>query len=203
MQTIGTISGDGVALQAIGTISGDGVALQAIRTISGDGVALQTIGTIGGNGVALQAIGTVSGDGVALQTIGTISGDGVALQAIGTISRNSVLIQTIRAISGDHRVSWRGGESVYCENRESDAEKSLAFHDGVLRGVVGWYGADVTPGIFYENFIDVMVNIDANDDCQNPRARALQHLHRAPDRLNRPGRLADRRAVGALQRQLE
>jgi hypothetical protein len=30
-------------------------------------------------------------------------------------------------------------------------------------GVVGWYGADVTPWIFYENFIDVMVNIDSND----------------------------------------
>jgi hypothetical protein len=55
------------------------------------------------------------------------------------------------------------GESVNGEDRESDAEKSLAFHDGVLRGVVGWYGADVTPGIFYENFIDVMVNIDSND----------------------------------------
>jgi hypothetical protein len=39
----------------------------------------------------------------------------------------------------------------------------LAFHDGVLRGVVGWYGADVTPEIFYENFIAVMMNIDSND----------------------------------------
>jgi len=28
---------------------------------------------------------------------------------------------------------------------------------------MGWYGADVTPQIFYENFIEVMVNIDAND----------------------------------------
>ena len=137
MQTIGTISGDGVALQAIGTISGDGVALQTIRTISGDGVALQTIGTI--------------------------SGDGVALQTIRTICRNSVLVQTIRAVGGDHRVGRGSGESVNGEDRESDAEKSLAFHDGVLRGVVGWYGADVTPGIFYENFIDVMVNIDSND----------------------------------------
>jgi hypothetical protein len=33
---------------------------------------------------------------------------------------------------------------------------------------MGWYGADVTPWIFYENFIGVMVNIDAND-----RSRAL------------------------------
>jgi hypothetical protein len=60
-------------------------------------------------------------------------------------------------------VGWGSGESVNGEDRESDAEKSLAFHEGVLRGVVGWYGADVTPRIFYENFIDVMVNIDSND----------------------------------------
>jgi hypothetical protein len=34
----------------------------------------------------------------------------------------------------------------------------------VCSGVLmGWYGADVTPGIFYENFIEVMVNIDGND----------------------------------------
>jgi hypothetical protein len=30
---------------------------------------------------------------------------------------------------------------------------------------MGWYGADVTPWIFYENFIGVMVNIDGNDGC--------------------------------------
>jgi hypothetical protein len=40
------------------------------------------------------------------------------------------------------------GKSVSCENRESDAEKDLAFHDGVLRGVVVWYGGDVTPRSF-------------------------------------------------------
>ncbi|WP_409519667.1 hypothetical protein, partial [Pseudomonas sp.] len=115
------------------------------------------------DGVAFQAIGTISSDGVALQAIGTISSDGVALQAIRAISGDSVLIQVIRAVCGDHGVRRGGGESVNCENRESDAEKSLAFHDGVLRGVVGWYGADVTPGIFYENFIAVMVNIDVSD----------------------------------------
>jgi hypothetical protein len=36
------------------------------------------------------------------------------------------------------------------------------------KGVVGWYGANVTPWIFYENFIDVMVNIDGID-----RARGM------------------------------
>jgi hypothetical protein len=45
-------------------------------------------------------------------------------------------------------VSRRSGESVNCKNRESDAEKDLAFHDGVLRGVVVWYGGDVTPRSF-------------------------------------------------------
>ncbi|CAI8903426.1 hypothetical protein EMIT0P171_30277 [Pseudomonas sp. IT-P171] len=55
------------------------------------------------------------------------------------------------------------GKSVNCKNRESDAEDGLAFHDRVLRGVVGWYGANVTPRIFYENFIDVMVTIDGID----------------------------------------
>ncbi|KAA0959650.1 hypothetical protein FQ185_26265 [Pseudomonas sp. ANT_H12B] len=29
------------------------------------------------------------------------------------------------------------------------------------------YGADVTPRIFYENFIDVMVNIDRSDGTGN------------------------------------
>jgi hypothetical protein len=36
----------------------------------------------------------------------------------------------------------------------------MSVCSGVL--LVG-YGADVTPGIFYENFIDVMVTIDGND----------------------------------------
>jgi hypothetical protein len=60
-------------------------------------------------------------------------------------------------------VNRGSGESVNCKNRESDAEDSLAFHEGVLRGVVVGSGADVTPRIFYENFIAVMVNIDGND----------------------------------------
>jgi hypothetical protein len=59
-------------------------------------------------------------------------------------------------------------KSVNSEYRKSDAEDGLAFHDRVLRGVLGWYGADVTPRIFYENFIDVMVTIDASDVCRNP-----------------------------------
>ncbi|PNB75127.1 hypothetical protein C1X64_05730 [Pseudomonas sp. GW456-E7] len=42
----------------------------------------------------------------------------------------------------------------------------------VCSGVLmGWYGADVTPWIFYENFIELMVTIDAvngsNTACIN------------------------------------
>ncbi|WP_460145273.1 hypothetical protein [Pseudomonas sp. S2_A02] len=53
----------------------------------------------------------------------------------------------------------------------------MVMCSGVL--LVG-YGADVTPRIFYENFIDVMVNIDADDDYNDGPvgliAKALLHL---------------------------
>ncbi|MGJ7516730.1 hypothetical protein ACSFE6_20680 [Pseudomonas baetica] len=39
----------------------------------------------------------------------------------------------------------------------------MAFHDRVLQGVVGWYGADVTPQDFLENLIEVIANIDGID----------------------------------------
>ncbi|MHA6129636.1 hypothetical protein ACX3YD_26225 [Pseudomonas fluorescens group sp. PF-1] len=189
VQTIGTIGSDGVALQTIRAIGSNGVALQTIRAIGGDGIALQTIRAIGSNGVALQAIRAIGGDGVALQAIRAIGGNGVALQAIRAIGSNGVALQAVGAISshpildqaigatfrhatfnqairaafGDDRLSRGSGESVYCKNRESDAEKSLAFHGGVLRVLLGGYGADVTPRNFYENFIGMMVNIDGID----------------------------------------
>jgi hypothetical protein len=102
------------------------------------------------------------------QFVGTTFGHTILDQAIGTTLSHTAFNQTIRAAFSDHRLSGGSGESVNGENRESDAEKGLAFHDGVLRGVMGWYGADVTPGIFYENFIEMMVNIDGND-----RTRAI------------------------------
>ncbi len=86
-------------------------------------------------------------------------------QTIRTPFSHTTFNQPIRAAFSDQGVSGSSGKSVNCENRESDAEKGLAFHDRVLRGVVGWYGADLTPRIFYENFIDVMVTIDASDVC--------------------------------------
>ena len=143
-------SSDVVAVQTIGTIGGDGVALQAIRAIGSNGLALQAVRAIGSDGVALQAIRAIGSNGVALQAIRAIGGDGVALQAI-------------RTAFGDDRLSRGSGESVHCKNRESDAEKSLTFHGGVLRVLLGGYGADVTPRNFYENFIGMMVNIDGID----------------------------------------
>jgi hypothetical protein len=156
-------SGDSVALQAVGAIGGDGVALQAVGAIGGDGVALQAVGAIGSDGVALQAVGTIGSDGVALQAIRTIGSDAILDQAIRTTLGHPAFNQTIRATFSHDRLNRGSGKSVNCENRESDAEEGLAFHDRVLRGVVVWYGADVTPWIFLENFIDVMVNIDAID----------------------------------------
>jgi len=58
----------------------------------------------------------------------------------------------------------------------------------VCSGVLmGWYGADVTPRIFYENFIDVMVNIDGIDSpCESLHAGVMVQ---SSDRTGR----ADRR----------
>jgi hypothetical protein len=172
-------SGDSVALQAVGAIGGDGVALQAVGTIGSDGVALQAVGTIGGDGVALQAVGAIGGDGVALQAIRTIGCDAILDQAIRTTLGHSAFNQTIRATFSDNRLNRGSGKSVNCENRESDAEEGLAFHDRVLRGVVGWYGADVTPRIFLENFIEVMVNIDAIDRGRSRPLVSVMMRHRA------------------------
>jgi hypothetical protein len=83
-----------------------------------------------------------------LQAIGAIGGDAIFDQAVRTTLSYSAFNQTIRATFSDNRRNRGSGKSVNCKNRESDAEESLAFHDRVLRGVVGWYGADVTPQDF-------------------------------------------------------
>jgi hypothetical protein len=58
----------------------------------------------------------------------------------------------------------------------------------VCSGVLmGWYGADVTPWIFYENFIELMVTIDAVNGgagllravCQSTRLLAMPTPSRA------------------------
>jgi len=57
----------------------------------------------------------------------------------------------------------------------------------VCSGVfIGWYGADVTPGNFYENFIDVMVNIDSIDRrCESPHAGVMVQSSDGADRVSR------------------
>ena len=81
------------------------------------------------------------------QAIRATFSDAVFDQAIGTTFGHTTFNQAIRAAFSDHGLSRGSGESVNCKNRESDAEKDLAFHDGVLRGAHGlvWsrcYAAD-------------------------------------------------------------
>ncbi len=108
-----------------------------IRTVSGNAIAVQVIRTVSCNAVAIQVIGAVSCNAVAVQVIRTISRYTILDQAIGTTLGHTAFNQTIRAAFSDHRLSRVCGESVNCENRESDAEEGLAFHDGVLRGAYG------------------------------------------------------------------
>ncbi|HEF4761872.1 TPA: hypothetical protein SAN82_004330 [Pseudomonas putida] len=116
--------------------SGDGVALQAIRSIGSDGIALQAIRPISRNSAFFQ------------QAVSATFSDTILDQTIRTPFSDTTFDQAIRAAFGDYRLSRGSGKSVYCKNRESDAKKGLAFHDRVLQGVIGWYGADVTPQDF-------------------------------------------------------
>jgi len=183
--------------------SGNAAFDQTIRTTFSNATFDQTIRTTFSNAAFDQTIRTTFSNATFDQTIRTTFSNAAFDQTIRATFSHTAFDQFVRAAFGNHGVGRGGGESVDSEDRESDAEKGLAFHDDVLRGVVGWYGTDVTPEIFYENFIAVMVNIDADDGCQKPQIRASQHLHCTPDRLNRPGRFADWRAIGALKCQLE
>jgi hypothetical protein len=126
------------------------------------------IGTVRGYCVAEQWIGFGSSYGVAEQRVSFGGRYGVAEQRVSFGGRNGVAEQTVGLSSGDRvaeqRVGFSGGEGIQCKNRESDTEDSLAFHDDVLRGAVVGYGADLTPRHGYENFIDLMVVIDAIND---------------------------------------
>jgi hypothetical protein len=45
----------------------------------------------------------------------------------------------------------------------------------VCSGVfIGWYGADVTPSIFQENFIELMVTIDVGNGAYGPVSDCIQ-----------------------------
>jgi len=149
--------------QTVGAISGYAVLDQTVGAISGYAVLDQTVGAISGHPVFDQTIRAISGHAVFDQTVGAISGYAVLDQAIRTPFSHTAFNQSIRAAFSDHRLSRGSGKSVNCKNRESDAEKGLAFHDGVLRVLLVGMERMLVPRIFYENFIDVMVNIDSID----------------------------------------
>ncbi len=127
-----------------------GSFVESCGTAMHSGVAAfdQAVGTTFGNTVAIQMIGAVSSNTVVIQVIRTISRYTILDQTIGATLGHTAFNQTIRTAFGDNWLSRSSGKSVHCKNRESDAEEGLAFHDGVLRVVMGGYGADVTPWIF-------------------------------------------------------
>jgi nucleoside diphosphate kinase len=150
VESCGTAMHSGVAAfdQAVGTTFGNTVAIQMIGAVSSNTVAIQVIGAVSGNAVTVQVVRTVSSNTVAVQVIRAISRYTILYQTIGATLDHTAFNQTIRTAFGDNWLSRSSGKSVHCKNRESDAEEGLAFHDGVLRVVMGGYGADVTPWIF-------------------------------------------------------
>jgi hypothetical protein len=125
----------------------------------------QTVSATFGDPIALQMIGAIRGDCIAEQRVGFGCGYCIAEQRVGFGGGYCVAEQAVRLSGGDRVaeqwVGFGGGEGIQCKNRESDTEDSLAFHDDVLRIAVVGYGADLTPRYEYENFIDLMVVIDA------------------------------------------
>jgi hypothetical protein len=125
---------------------------QAVSATFGDPIALQMIGTVRSYCIAEQWVSFGCGYCVAEQRVGFGCGYCIAEQAVCLSGSDCVAEQWI---------GFGGGEGIQCKNRESDTEDSLAFHDDVLRVAVVGYGADLTPHRGYENFIDLMVVIDA------------------------------------------
>jgi len=162
-QTIRTTFSNAAFDQTIRTTFSNAAFKQTIRTTFGDAAFDQTIRTTFGDAAFDQTIRATLGNATFDQTIRTTFSNATFDQTIRATFSHTAFDQFVRTALSDQGVGRGSGESVDSEDRESDTEKSLAFHDGVLRGVVGWYGADVTPEIFYENFIAVMMNIDSND----------------------------------------
>jgi len=165
-QTIRTTFSNAALDQTIRTTFSNAAFEQTIRATFSNAALDQTIRTTFGNTTFDQTIRTAFGNTAFDQTIRTAFGNTAFEQTIRTAFSQTAFDQLVRAAFSDQGVSRRYCKSVNCENRESDAEKGLAFHDRVLQKVVCLSGADVTPRSFYENFIDVMVNIDADDVCQ-------------------------------------
>jgi hypothetical protein len=108
----------------------------------------QAISATFGNTAFEQAIGTTFGNAAFEQTIGTAFGNAAFEQTIGTALGNTTFNQLVRATFSDLGVCRSGGKSVNGENRESDAEKGLAFHDRVLQGVVVCLEPMLRRGLF-------------------------------------------------------
>jgi hypothetical protein len=152
---------------------------QAVCTTFGYTVALKTLCTTFGYTVALKTLCTTFSHAVFLKTISTTFSYTTFQQPIRTTFRHTTFQQTVRttlshtAVHQAIRAAFsegRLGKGAYSKYRESEAKQELAFHDGVLRDVIGWYGCDGTRWIFLENFIALMVTIDASD---GPFSRAI------------------------------
>jgi hypothetical protein len=167
-QTISATFSNAAFDQAIRATFSNTAFDQTIRATFSNTAFDQAISATFSNTAFDQAIRATFSNTAFDQTIGATFSNAAFDQTIRTALSNTTFNQLVRAAFCDLGVCRGGGKSVNGENRESDAEKGLAFHDRVLRGVVGWYGADVTPWNFYENFIAVMVNIDRNDGSPIP-----------------------------------
>ncbi|MNC66235.1 hypothetical protein D3C75_1166180 [compost metagenome] len=110
---------------------------QFVGTAFSDAVLQEFVGAAFSDAVLQELVGAAFGNTFFQQAIRTTFGHTILDQAIGTTLGHTAFNQTIRAAFSDHRLSRVCGESVNCENRESDAEEGLAFHDGVLRGAYG------------------------------------------------------------------
>ena len=164
-QAIGTTFSNAFFQKTIRTAFGNATLDQTIRTTFSDAFFDQTIRATFSNAILDQTIRTTFSHTFFDQTIRATFSNTILNQSIRTTLSHTAFNQAIRTTFSDNWLSRGSGKSVNCKNRESDAEKGLAFHDRVLRVLLVGYGADVTPRIFYENFIDVMVTIDVGDGC--------------------------------------
>ncbi len=96
----------------------------------------QTISATFGNTAFKQTISATFGNTAFDQTISATFGNAAFDQTISATFGNTTFNQLVRAAFSDLGVCRGGGKSVNGENRKSDAEKGLAFHDRVLQGVV-------------------------------------------------------------------
>ena len=164
-QTIRTTFSDAFFDQTIRATFSNAILDQTIRTTFSHTFFDQTIRATFSNTILDQTVRTTFSNAFFDQTIRATFSNTILNQSIRTTLSHTAFNQAIRTTFSDNWLSRGSGKSVNCKNRESDAEKGLAFHDRVLRVLLVGYGADVTPRIFYENFIDVMVTIDVGDGC--------------------------------------